>query len=255
MSRIFLISIVLLVLSLTSTQSYALANDQISQQDSWQQIMPGLERRTYLPNDAIFSQILAVRIDTQLFGFRLLYEPNIVRSTTEWVDYLPPDVVLFVNASFFDHDRRPLGLLIIEDALITGAQLPASGFVYQAADSIGIASSLAQIYTFNNLDLAFEGTPLLIRDSQAVYFNTLVQRRTRRTVFAEDDQGNVILLVTPFIGLSLSELTEFLVDSDLGIVHALNLDGGRSTMIAIPSEEYQVIAFDRIPVILGVYAK
>ena len=51
----------------------------------------------------------------------------------------------------------------------------------------------------------------------------------RRTVIAQDNEGYILIVVTPRGYLSLHELAVFLANSDLEVDVALNLDGGSST--------------------------
>jgi Trk K+ transport system NAD-binding subunit len=60
-------------------------------------------------------------------------------------------------------------------------------------------------------------------------------------------------MVTPIFGPSLSDLSRFLAESDLGLVNAFNLDGGRSTMIDVPDSNTTIRALDRVPAVLAIY--
>jgi exopolysaccharide biosynthesis protein len=80
---------------------------------------------------------------------------------------------------------------------------------------------------------------------------------TRRTVVAQDGQGRILLMATPLLGLSLDSLAQFLLDSDLGIVDALNLDGGGSTMIYVEraGNPLTIPSLDPVPAVVAVYPR
>ena len=74
-------------------------------------------------------------------------------------------------------------------------------------------------------------------------------------MIAEDRQGNILIMVSPFLGLSLADLSAYLPTTDLDIQTAFNLDGGGSTMLALPAMDYFQPAFDAVPAILTVYPR
>jgi exopolysaccharide biosynthesis protein len=60
-------------------------------------------------------------------------------------------------------------------------------------------------------------------------------------------------MATPFLGLSLAELSAYLPTTDLNIVTALNLDGGGSTMMSVNPQGFSIPSFDPVPTILAIY--
>ena len=70
-----------------------------------------------------------------------------------------------------------------------------------------------------------------------------------------DRSGNVLIMVAPFLGLSLADLSAYLPKTDLDIDAAINLDGGGSTMIALPGADYFQPSLEPVPVILAVYRR
>jgi uncharacterized protein YigE (DUF2233 family) len=77
----------------------------------------------------------------------------------------------------------------------------------------------------------------------------------RRTVMSLDSSGRIIFLIAPAGSFSLHQLSRYLVDSDLNLVAALNLDGGTSTglLMAEPAEGIAAYAF--LPSVITVYPK
>ena len=100
-----------------------------------------------------------------------------------------------------------------------------------------------------------QGFPLLVKDGKQAYFASASEERTRRTLIATDKRGNILILVSPFLGLSLMDLSAYLPKTDLEIDSAFNLDGGGSTMIALPGADYFQPSLDPLPTILAVYPR
>ena len=105
------------------------------------------------------------------------------------------------------------------------------------------------------VEQAVQGFPLLVYEGAQAYLGPTNGERNRRTVIAEDRNGKILMVVAPFWGLSLVELSAYLPTTDLDIVTAVNLDGGRSTMIAMPAADYTLPSFDVVPTVLAVFAR
>jgi uncharacterized protein YigE (DUF2233 family) len=86
---------------------------------------------------------------------------------------------------------------------------------------------------------AIQSFPVLVQPGGIVGFPADAGDDTpaRRTVVAEDSEGNILLIVAPRGTLSLHELAVFLAKSDLSIDVALNLDGGGSTGMWLTATE------------------
>jgi exopolysaccharide biosynthesis protein len=80
-------------------------------------------------------------------------------------------------------------------------------------------------------------------------------RFSRRTVIGQDTTGRIIIMATPFLGLTLLDLSAYLPTTDLNLVNAFNLDGGRSTLMYIRSPEYILNSVDAVPAVLAIYPR
>lgn len=96
---------------------------------------------------------------------------------------------------------------------------------------------------------------MLVDRGDPAYVRRADGQRTRRTLIAEDTSGNILIMVSPYLGLSLADLSEYLTTAGLNILRAVNLDGGGSTMIALPAIDYFQASFDAVPTILAVYPR
>ena len=99
---------------------------------------------------------------------------------------------------------------------------------------------------------------MLVLAGYAAFTDIILDRSTRRTIVAQDSSGRIILLATPVLGLTLRDLSAYLPTSDMNIVTAFNLDGGRSTMMVIHTagiSETVVSSIDSVPAVLAVYPR
>ena len=142
--------------------------------------------------------------------------------------------------------------MLVSSGVLHGQPYQDRGGTFAVREGIvEIRSNVHQPYRDELFDEAVQGFPMLVRDGEQTYFTE--GRVTRRTAIGIDEDGNVLLITTSFLGLSLRELSEFLATSDLNIVDAFNLDGGGSTMLFSPENRFGSI--DPVPTILAVYPR
>ena len=219
---------------------------------AWQTLADGMAWRTLIPQGDELAQIVVIRIDPQRFRFRAIYREGDPQSLADW-RALENDASLIVNANFFDQHHRVLGA-VVSDGVAYGTAYSARGGGFYVRDrDLAVAGPQAQIDS--SVQQAIQGFPLLARDGQQAYFSSTEGERNRRTLIAEDKSGNILILVSPFLGLSLHDLSAYLPTTGLDIVTAVNLDGGGSTMLALPSADFFVPSFDAVPTILAVYPR
>src|SRR5690606_27555219 len=188
------------------------------------------------------------RINPALYTFRAHYRPGEPLPLSDWQAELN-DAVVFINANFFDPDHTINGLLVA-DGVMFGESFRDRGGTFLVQNGLPhLRSNLAEPYTSGEpIEQAVQAFPMLVIDGQTAY--TQPGNVSRRTVIAQDNQGRILLMVTPLAGLSLNALSAYLPTTDLGIVHALNLDGGGSTMLfanSSTSEPYRLPSFDPVP--------
>jgi len=220
----------------------------------WQIVEDGLAWRTVVPDGNTFAQMNILRIDPERFRFRAVYQAGNPLSLRQWNETLP-DAVALVNANFFERGNTVLGVLV-SDGMRFGETFRRTGGTFIVENGVpSIRSNQTQPYQGQPVEQAVEGFPLLVADGQSVHYSNNRAQRTRRTVIAQDSDGHILLMVSPFLGLSLTDLSLFLPTSDLNIVHALNLDGGGSTMMSVQPTDYTLGAFDPVPAVLAVYRR
>ena len=100
------------------------------------------------------------------------------------------------------------------------------------------------------LQEALQSFPVLVKPGGLIGFPVDADdgRPARRTVVAQDRQGRILIIVAPRGHLSLHELACFLIESDLNLDVALNLDGGFSTGLWLRAHEKFVEIDSLVPV-------
>jgi hypothetical protein len=224
----------------------------------WQTLATGLERRNYDPDPMNpVTRMTALRIDPAYFSFRAHYRPGQALNTLEWTMALP-DAVAFVNANFFDQADRVLGLLVVDGMVYGQSYTDRGGTFLVESGQPRIRANLREPYQGELLEQAVQAFPMLVLDGVAAFTSNIQDRSTRRTVVAQDRSGRIILLATPVLGLTLYDLSAYLPTTDMNIVTAFNLDGGRSTLMVIDatgSPESVVTSIDSVPAVLAIYSR
>ena len=222
------------------------------QADTWQTLAPGLEARTYTPNNNRLSLFRAIRIDPDRYIFRVHYQPGQPLSLDGWRRALP-DAIAFINANFFTPEFTINGLLV-SDGAISGQSYRDRGGMFQVQDGLPrVRSLILEPYIGEPLQQAVQAFPMLVANGVQAYTSTRADRVTRRTVIAQDDQDRIILIATPLAGMTLRDLSAFLANSDMRLVNALNLDGGGSTLLYESTQGLTITSFDPVPAVLAVY--
>jgi uncharacterized protein YigE (DUF2233 family) len=214
----------------------------------WTQIAPGVERRSLLPDENQWAEVITLRIDPAQVTFRVHYQPGEPLALDDWAERLP-NALAFVNANFFSTERRALGLLVADGAIYDNRFNRPSGLFSIAAGIPAITATAAD--RTDAITQAVTGFPVLVRGGEATYQTQ--GRFSRRTVVALDAEGHVLLMATPLFGLSLADLSTFLAESDLNITEALNLDGGGSTLLWTMGDSRDIRSLDPVPAVLAIY--
>ena len=224
-------------------------------ESSWEAVAAGLEWRRLTPNADELAQIVVIRVDPARFHFRVIYREGDPQSLAAW-RALEPGASLIVNANFFDENHRALGA-VVSDGIRYGAAFSDRGglFVQRSGAPTVTGYTSPQAQLDSTVQQAVQGFPLLVDQGRPAYVGSTNGERNRRTLIAEDKRGNILIMVSPFLGLSLGDLSAYLPTTGLDIVTAVNLDGGGSTMLALPAADFFLPSFDAVPTILAVYPR
>jgi len=220
----------------------------------WDELSEGLESQTFVPENRLLAEFTAVRIDPTAYSFRIHYSPNAPMSIQEWRDVLP-DAEVIVNSNFFSPNHEVVGMLIT-DGVLYGQPYTSRGGMFSIQDDIpSVRSNIYEPYIVGEpISQAVQTFPMLVYDNQQAYWDNRGNRPTRRSVIGIDNDGQVVIMATPLLGLSLFDLSEYLSNEpQLNLQDALNLDGGGSTALYIKATDYTLSGFDPIPAVIAVY--
>jgi uncharacterized protein YigE (DUF2233 family) len=189
-------------------------------------------------NDAIFY-LYALRIEPSRVTFKMHYEEGQAQTIEEWQSTLGTGIIL--NGGFFSGGYTPVGR-IVKDGVMYGFPLNYGEGTIGVAGLFTVLDGEVALYSIGRssysprgmrFDEAVESYPVLLLPGRQPTYPTETGERARRTVIGLDDRGRVIVLVSDLPVFSLHELSGWLAQSDLNLDSALNLDGGRSTGIAV----------------------
>ncbi len=161
------------------------------------------------------------------------------------------------NGGFFDAANAPLGLLVSEGRQISPLRKVDHG-VFAVVDGKASVRHASQWQAGLKAEFAVECGPRLLVDGEVPHFRS--PEAARRTALGVDDQGQVVVVVTTG-GVSLDALAQWIrlprARGGLGAVQALNLDGGKSTMLAVqtPAAQWTVASPIAVPVGIAVVAR
>ncbi|MCY4018724.1 MAG: phosphodiester glycosidase family protein [Chloroflexi bacterium] len=256
-----LLALLLLMLSACNIElnalpgAIAVAPSEAVPGSGWTVIAPGLAWREIAQDQDQLSQLKILRVDPQHYSFRAKYSPAKPYSLAQW-RAREPEAAAIVNANFFDPSYLVLGL-VISDGQAHGRPYRERGgsfLVKEGQPAVRANHGLSQ-RDLASAEQAVQGFPLLVDTGEQTYFGQARQERARRTAIAEDAAGRILIISAPLLGPTLRDLSAFLAQSDLEIETAFNLDGGGSTLMAVPDIDYYQPSFDAVPAILAVYKR
>lgn len=193
---------------------------------SWRRLAPGLEigELPVMVGDEEVERLYLTRIDSELYEFRILVEPN--KDLDAWMRDLQPAAV--INGSYYNAELGPATPVLI-DGVRSG---PAD---YSASHGAFVSSARRTAL----VDLSHADWRSMITDAETmlVSYPTLLDADganraqpsrwlASRSFLAEDADGLIILGSAPEGFFSLYRLGEFLKRAPMELRYALNLDGG-----------------------------
>ncbi|MCB8985370.1 MAG: phosphodiester glycosidase family protein [Ardenticatenaceae bacterium] len=224
----------------------------------WQTLQPGLEQRTlhlFDETGAARERLVMLRLEPTQFTFRVAYRPGAPQSIPQW--QAETDALLVVNGGFFTPENVATGLIITEGVANGSSYGDFAGML--AIDDGGphLRWLRERPYTPDEpLLYALQSFPMLVQPGGALGFPEEDGVKARRTVIAQDRNGRVLFIFAPWGSLTLHELSRFLVQSDLDLDIAFNLDGGPSTGMLLAAETaVEIPAFTLLPAVITVHPR
>ena len=230
----------------------------------WETIARGIAQ-TYLtvptPNSEALSYVYALRIDPAAVSIRVHYDQTEPHTIEEWQTLTGAPIV--VNGGFFGGNNAPVGRIVMDGQLF-GVPLDYSDSKRGVTGLFTVVDDEAEIYALGRasynprglrFDQAVESYPMLVLPGGQPMFLEETGYRARRTVIAIDEQDQIVILVSDIPLFSLYELSNWLAISGLRLDSALNLDGGRSTGIAVnlPGGSKVISSLVVLPIVIGIY--
>jgi uncharacterized protein YigE (DUF2233 family) len=198
----------------------------------------------------VVERLAIVRLAPSLFRFRVLYSPGAARRVSSWA--ADGDPVLVVNGGYFTPEYEATGLLVSNGQAYGVPYGDFAGiFAVLPGGRVQVRWLAAPPYDSQEMLLeAVQSFPVLVRSGGQLGFPPGADdgRPARRTVVAQDREGNILFLAAPRGYLTLHELARWLVESDLNLDVALNLDGGQSTGLYLSAGETRIEVDSLVPV-------
>ncbi len=226
------------------------------QENGWRLIAPGIERRDMsVALGRVATRAIALRFDPTLVTFRVHYSPGAPRSQEEWRAELPQAAAI-INGGLFDEADRALGLVVAAGQSYGRSFIGFGGMFQVGWDGVRVRSLVNEPYQGEPVLEAVQSFPMLVEAGgiQAPQGEGFDQR-SRRTAIAQDRAGKIVVVVFYDGLVSLAELQNWLIASDLDIWIAVALDGGRSTGLDVLTSEYRESypSWSRLPAVIAVY--
>jgi len=226
----------------------------------WQQLSEGLEIGDILwknKQTGFSTTIFLLRVNLDFFSLRVLYNKLL---TTAKEIAASEGAAAAINASFFDPNGRPLGLIVQNRKIVQ----PLPRLSMKNSGIFCLKYARPQIlhrnaFASEGVVEAIQSFPRLINHGQPIKDIKNDSEITRRSGVAVDYRGRLIFYITDtqLSGISFSELQNFLMMPELNVKSALNLDGGRSSQLYIDFNNYskEISGLSEVPVFLGIFSK
>lgn len=223
----------------------------------WVLLQPGFERRVInyrTAEDAPREAVYILRIDPALFRFDVAYRPGQPQSLEQW--QAETGAFLVVNGGFFTEENIATGAIVVNGQSSGISYQDFGGMLAITAEGPSLRWLPQEPYNLaEGLLAGLQSFPMLVLPGGELGYPDEDGQRDRRTVIAQDVNGRMLLILAAGGTFSLHRMSRFLVESDLGIDRALNLDGGASTGLLLTDPAEGIAAYNFLPVVIVVYPK
>ena len=230
--------------------------------NAWHTAAPGIEVRSETwqsPTTATISDTVSiVRFNLHQVKLSVDYQPNQPLSMQQWMQ--KEKAAALINGGYFDGLDHATALVI--------ANGQASGTSYQGFGGMLDVTSQGKVQLRSLHDQPYdpsEGllqatqcTPMLIENGKRTQFNSDT-KTSPRSMVALDKQGRLLFIASPSLAFTLDDIATLLEKSDLGLVTALNLDGGSSTGLYVngnnSSQNIAIDSYVNLPLVIVIKEK
>ncbi len=208
----------------------------------WTQTQPGVEirREQWKGPSGNQDTITITRFDPKKVQFSVGYQPTNPLTLKDWMKQT--NALAVINGGYFDQHNQATAL-IVSNGQASGESYVSTGGMFavntQGQASIQALSDQPYDPSTEQLQQATQSRPMLIENGKRTQFEETADF-SPRTVIAMDTQGRLLFIVSPSAAFSIDEMADLLVQSDLSLKTALNLDGGSSTGLYFKSGSQKV---------------
>jgi hypothetical protein len=223
----------------------------------WITLKTGLERRVInLENGqgGFKENLYLLRIDPDYFRFDIAYQPGSPQRLMDWQS--DTDALIVVNGGFFTETNQATGLIVVDSQ--------AYGVTYRGfGGMLAISQDTAELRWLpqapynpaETLSAAVQSFPVLVKPGGLMGYLEEDGLPARRTVIGQDRQGRFVFILATTGTMTLYEMSRYLVESDLDLDMALNLDGGSSTGLLLADPVEGVPPFTLLPAVITIHSK
>lgn len=216
---------------------------------SWNEIEPGFQVREIpvMAGDREVDRLYLNRFDPAEFRFVARNEPSGAKDIDQWEAALKPEgaggTVLIVNGSYFGLKGEADTPFVSMGARLGPGEYDAKAGVWVAnASGTHVVDLTGRDWraVVENAANAMVSYPLLVGEDGRNNVRARSNWLANRTFIAEDRKGRIIVGSTKDAFFSLDRLANFLLESELELKTALNLDGGPIAGLSVRSGNYHL---------------
>jgi len=241
----------------TATPVIPPTSTPLPEDTGWQLLQPGIEVRSL--NVAVgtnIERVTVARLEPNAVMFRVLYAPGASTLVSVWAQQT--GALLTVNAGYFTEEQTVTGLTISNHEVF-GALYGDFAGMFAVTDAGEVSVRWLRTWPYDpyeSLREAVQCFPVLVKPGGVMGFPADADdgRPARRTVVALDFDGRILMMIAPRGFFSLHELAVWLVESDLDVDIALNLDGGPSSGLWIPNVA-TIDSMTSVPAVIAVMSR
>jgi uncharacterized protein YigE (DUF2233 family) len=196
-------------------------------------------KRWFNTSDQVIEIMHILRLDPAGFDFRVAYAPGEPISVKEWA--ARSGSLITLNAGYFTPDYMATGLLIADNIPFGVSYEGFGGMMAVGPAGVEIRSLETEPYDPSEpLTAAVQSFPMLVKPGGTLGYPEEDGLPSRRAVIGKDKQGKILVILCPVGAFTLHSLALELLDSDLDLDVALNLDGGTSAGLWVTSNDIEI---------------
>lgn len=226
----------------------------------WNKATKGVETRQEVwktsDGSSLGETVTIVRFDLRFVQLSVAYQPDQPLSMQDWMHQ--EQALALMNGGYFDGTDHATAL-VIANGQAYGSSYQGFGGMLDVNEQgqVELRSLRDQPYDpSENLAQATQSSPMLLLNGQRTRFDAN-SKASPRSIAAIDARGRLLFIVSPDAIFTLDEIATQLEQSDLGLVSALNLDGGASTGLYVNagSQNITINSYTNLPLVIAIKKK